>query len=153
MSLLRPGQVLSGAHWRYRIVEALHGDTTHLSSVFKAQVLEENTVSTAPQWAVIKEASSKHTSTMTDLAREKQTYRLPGIASAACVRKMYDAIDEKTVALEWLDSTLQDIKYQPTMHTYTLIKESMKSALSCAAILDSHKFQTRQHSAIWLRNA
>ncbi|CAP97567.1 hypothetical protein PCH_Pc22g02790 [Penicillium rubens Wisconsin 54-1255] len=40
----------------------------------------------------------------------------PLVASAQCFRKMYDMIDESTIALEWLDTTLAELKYCPDMH-------------------------------------
>lgn len=65
---------------------------------------------------------------MEDLDRERQTYSLPGVAEAACFRKIYDVIHNSTngsetyLALEWLDTTLAGLKYAPNAHTYTIIE-------------------------------
>jgi len=52
MSLFSSGHVLSGAHWRYRILEPIQGDQSHFSTVFKAEVLADDAVSSAPTWFV-----------------------------------------------------------------------------------------------------
>lgn len=76
---------------------------------------------------------------MENLDRECQTYLLPGVASATCFRQMYDAIDSRTIAVEWLDTTLADIKYQPDTRTYALIKTVLKETLTTCDILDSQQ--------------
>lgn len=56
---------------------------------------------------------------------------------------MYDVIDESTVVLEWLDTTLAELDYKPDMHTYRLIKTVLKAALnSCAVLKDLKKVNT-----------
>lgn len=51
MSSLTAGQVLQGAQWDYRIVDALKGDKTHASAVFKAKVIpRENGFDNSPEW-------------------------------------------------------------------------------------------------------
>lgn len=88
---------------------------------------------------VIKPPSRTSEHIIKDLAREVQTYRLPGVASAECFRKMYDVINDSTIALEWLDTTLADVKYKPDMHTYSLILTVLRAALSSCVVLDGHK--------------
>jgi hypothetical protein len=56
VSSLAPGYILQGAHWTYRIVEPVKGDNTHISTVFKAEVvLRENARNEpkAPHWFVV----------------------------------------------------------------------------------------------------
>lgn len=53
MSFLDPGHLLRGANWGYRIVEAVKGDKTHASAVFKARVVPRENASNKPQWFVI----------------------------------------------------------------------------------------------------
>jgi hypothetical protein len=48
-------------------------------------------------------------------------YRLAGVASTECFREMYDVVDNNTIALEWLDTTLANVAYQPDKCTYSLI--------------------------------
>ncbi|KKZ61071.1 hypothetical protein EMCG_04315 [[Emmonsia] crescens] len=141
MSSLTSGQVFTGAKWNYQIVNALTGDGTHSSTVFKAKVLQKDGVLDAPQWfATLHQAGES-------LKRECEIYRLPSIASGACSRKMYDVIanpmnignsDDGSipyVAFEWLETTLQDVKYQPSMHIYAIIRTVAKTALTSCAIL------------------
>lgn len=70
--------------------------------------------------------------------RGHDTYRLPGVASAECFRKMYDVIDDNTIALEWLDTTLAEVKYQPDMCTYSLIMKCLRASLTSCVILESY---------------
>lgn len=74
------------------------------------------------------------------ITREQQAYSLPGIASATCFREMYDTIDSHTIALEWLESTMQDIKYQPTAHIYALLKTVLKQTLTACDFLARQKY-------------
>jgi hypothetical protein len=90
--------------------------------------------------AFIKTASPSDAAAIKDIQRECQTYRLPGVASAECFRKMYEIIDDNTIALEWLDTTLQEVKYQPDMRTYSLIMACLRAALNSCVILESHKY-------------
>lgn len=53
MSFLAPGHLLRGAKWGYRIVEAVKGDKTHASAVFKARVISRENVANTPQWFVV----------------------------------------------------------------------------------------------------
>ncbi|KAF2816716.1 uncharacterized protein BDZ99DRAFT_375363 [Mytilinidion resinicola] len=139
MSSLAPGH-LQGAHWDYRIVGTVKGDNTHASAVFKAKVVPRENAPNAPQWAIIKKASPNDEIATENLDRECQSYLLPGVASAKCFRQMYDVIDNRTIALEWLDTTLADVKYQPNMHTYALIKTVLKEMLTSCNILDGQQY-------------
>lgn len=53
MSSLTSGQVLAGAKWNYRLIDALEGDGTHQSVAFKAKVIPKYGVLDAPQWFVM----------------------------------------------------------------------------------------------------
>jgi hypothetical protein len=54
MSSLTPGHVLRGARWNYRVLEPVKGDSTHISTVFKAQVVpRECVVPEVPEWFVV----------------------------------------------------------------------------------------------------
>ncbi|RAH60505.1 hypothetical protein BO85DRAFT_365314 [Aspergillus piperis CBS 112811] len=72
------------------------------------------------------------------MKRERQAYRHPGVASSACFRKMYDEIDSSTIALEWLDTTLAEVKYQPSMRIYSLIVTFMRAALTSCIVLEGY---------------
>lgn len=74
-----------------------------------------------------------------NMQREVLTYRLPGVASAKCFRKMYDVIDDSTIALEWLDTTLAEVEYHPDMRIYSLIKTFLRAAFTSCVVLESHK--------------
>lgn len=59
---------------------------------------------------------------------------------------MYDAmIDDGTdgsvtyIALEWLDTTLAEVKYQPDSLTYALIKTVLKATLTSCVVLEDQK--------------
>ncbi|KXG53972.1 uncharacterized protein PGRI_010220 [Penicillium griseofulvum] len=147
---LTPGQVLRGVRWNYRILEHIKGDNTHISNIFKAQVVPRNTrvatkVPKVPQWltlpprALIKVAWPNDENTTKCLQREVLTYRLPGVASAECFRKLYDIIDDSTIALEWLDTTLAEVKYHPDMKIYSLIKSVLRAAFTSCVVLEDHK--------------
>lgn len=161
MSSLAPGNILQGAHWNYRVVNPVKGDNTHTSSVFKAEVLSRlnaRNAPGAPQWfvmfyslprplrlnmlsrALIKVASPSDAASTENMNRETRTYHLPGVASTHCFRKMYDVIDNSTVALEWLDTTLAEVEYQPTMHTYFLLMSVLRAALTSCVVLESHGY-------------
>lgn len=102
---------------------------------------------TLPIRAFIKTASPKDPHARESLKRECEIYRLPSIASGVCFRKMYDVITNPMsisnsddgsipyVALEWLEATLADVKYQPSMHIYAIIRTVVKTGLASCAIL------------------
>lgn len=52
MPSLAPGHVLPGGKWNYRIHEIVHGDKTHTSTVYKAEVVPNKTSHDVPQWSV-----------------------------------------------------------------------------------------------------
>ncbi|KAJ9217141.1 hypothetical protein DTO166G4_1196 [Paecilomyces variotii] len=145
-SSLRPGDLLQGAHWDYRLIDAVKGDNTHTSTVFKAKVIPHKDGANNPLWAIIKAAPPGNATARENLDRERSTYHLPGVASAVCFRKMYDAmIDDGTdgsvtyIALEWLDTTLAEVKYQPDSLTYALIKTVLKATLTSCVVLEDQK--------------
>ncbi|KAF2452535.1 hypothetical protein BDY21DRAFT_388547 [Lineolata rhizophorae] len=127
-------------HWDYRILDAIKGDATHTSTVFKAEVVPHENVSNPPKWALIKTASPEDADATENLGCECTSYRLPGVSSAAWFREMYDVIDDMTIAVEWLDTTLAEVKYQPDMRTYALIKTFLKAALTSCVVLDGPRY-------------
>ncbi|PYH46601.1 uncharacterized protein BP01DRAFT_338092 [Aspergillus saccharolyticus JOP 1030-1] len=142
MSSLAPGHILRGTHWSYQISQPLRGDRTQTSSIFKAEVIQacNDNSSTTPRWASIKVASPSDPISVQNLAREYQVYCLPAIASAKCFRTFYDLIDNKTIALEWLDTTLAEVEYQPTTYIYSLISEVLRALLQSCVILEALGF-------------
>ncbi|KAF7447410.1 hypothetical protein A1F99_088570 [Pyrenophora tritici-repentis] len=48
LARLAPGQTLAGARWDYRIVNAIKGDNSHQSTVYKAEVHPRTDVSDSP---------------------------------------------------------------------------------------------------------
>jgi hypothetical protein len=54
MSSLTSGHVLRGACWNYRVLEPVKGDNTHISTVFKAQIVarDSRVVPEVPEWFV-----------------------------------------------------------------------------------------------------
>lgn len=71
---------------------------------------------------------------------ELACYRLPKVTSTPCFRRMYDVIDDSTIALEWLDNTLLEVEYHPTLENYILIKEVLRAALTSCIILGDQGF-------------
>lgn len=94
---------------------------------------------TLPPRALIKKASNFEHATV-NLQREVNIYGLPDVASAKCFRKMYEKIDDSTIALEWLDTTLAEVTYRPDMRTYSIIKAVLKAVFTSCAILEGHKY-------------
>lgn len=90
--------------------------------------------------ALIKTVSPDDESGILCLERECQNYPLPGIASAKCFRTMYDVLDSRTVALEWLDTTLAGIKYKHDTPTIAMIKTVLREALTSCEILAAKKY-------------
>jgi hypothetical protein len=127
---------------------------------------------TLPLRAMIKTASPQDTIATENLRREYTSYRLPGVCSAACFRKMYDKIDDCTLAVECLDTTLAEVEYRPDMRTYALIKSCLGAALASSDILNCQghvntgavynlresafayrsRLQTRQYAFFWCWN-
>lgn len=75
---------------------------------------------------------------MENMDRERRTYRLPGVASTECFRKMYDVVDNSAIALEWLDTTLAELKYQPDLRTYSLIRTCLRAVLTSCVVLEDY---------------
>ncbi|KAK4920478.1 hypothetical protein LTR66_016728 [Elasticomyces elasticus] len=88
--------------------------------------------------AVIKKVSN-YEHAARDLQREVKTYGLPGVASAECFRKMYEKIDDSTIALEWLDTTLAEVEYRPEMRIYSVITAVLKAAFTSYIILEDQQ--------------
>ncbi|KAK2748459.1 hypothetical protein FQN55_004399 [Onygenales sp. PD_40] len=155
MSTLASGQLLTGAKWNYQIIDALGGDGTHKSAAFKAEVLPKNGVLDAPQWAFIKTAAPNDQHAKENLKRECESYLIPSIASGACFRKMYDVIGDPMnigngdggsvpyTAFEWLETTLADVQYRPSMSNYAIIRAVVKTVLrSCIILADRELVNT-----------
>ncbi|KAL3477402.1 hypothetical protein BJX99DRAFT_269811 [Aspergillus californicus] len=125
MLSLPPGSIVQGARWNYRILNPVKGDNTHISTVFKADVVPLEDARSAlkiPKWAFIKVASPSDAIAMQNLDRERQTYQLP-----------------VTLALEWLDTTLAEVKYLPDIRTYSLIMTFLRAVLT-SRVLEDHKY-------------
>ena len=90
--------------------------------------------------AILKKDLPENNFAAENLERECQSYRIPGVASATCFRQLYDVIDNHTIALEWLDSTLADMKFQPNTRTYVITKVVLKETLTSCVILDRQKY-------------
>ncbi|KAH9212197.1 hypothetical protein DL95DRAFT_509553 [Leptodontidium sp. 2 PMI_412] len=152
MSSYAPRRVLRGTHWNYRIIDTVSGDNTHTSFAFKAEViLLENTLN-IPRWAFIKGAPVSDVTAMENLDRECRRYRIPGVASAACFRRMCDVIDthdsEMYIALEWLDTTLAQLKYLPNMRTYAIIATFLKAVLESCVVLEIQKYVNTDYKPV-----
>ncbi|RMD44479.1 hypothetical protein DV735_g752, partial [Chaetothyriales sp. CBS 134920] len=127
-----PNHVLPGTLWDYRILRPLQAGGTKTSSVFQAEVLPHQGVNEAPKWALIKTADNERGFSKENLDRELQNYRSPNIATAACFRKLYDAIspdDTLVLALEWLDTTLAELQFQHDRDSYAVIEAFLDAAL------------------------
>ncbi|KAJ5158230.1 uncharacterized protein N7500_007881 [Penicillium coprophilum] len=144
ISSLCAGNILQGAYWDYRILNLVEGDNTHISTVFKAEVIPHEhprSAPKAPQWAFIKGALPDDAIAVKNLNRELHAYSLPGVASSQCFRKLYDVIDDSTIALEWLDTTLAEVKYQPNdIGTHSLIVSVLRAALNSCAVLAGSRY-------------
>ncbi|KAE8154171.1 hypothetical protein BDV25DRAFT_136098 [Aspergillus avenaceus] len=150
MSSLVPGYIIQGARWDYRNLEHVKGYNTHTSNVFKAEIVQRTNSSSnalkSPQWALIKEASSSDAISMENMNRECQVYDLPGVNTAKCFRQIYDVIDNRTIALEWLDTTLADVQYHPNARrTYSLIVAVLRAGLTSCILLERHKRVNTDH--------
>jgi hypothetical protein len=90
--------------------------------------------------AIVKAALPTEPTTIENIDRERTIYRLAGVSSAACFRQIYDVLHDNTIALEWLDTTLAEVTFQPNMRTYALIKALLKAALQSCIVLDNHGY-------------
>ena len=48
------------------------------------------------------------------------------------------AASDKYVALEWLETTLAQVKYHPGKDTYILVEKVLSAALHSCVVLESH---------------
>ncbi|KAJ9302768.1 hypothetical protein DTO271G3_142 [Paecilomyces variotii] len=126
---LRPGDLLQGAHWDYRVIDAVKGDSMHPSTVFKAKVIPHKDGANTPLWATIKAAPPGNATARENLDRERSTYHLHGVFSAVCFRKMYDAMIGSGT-----DGS------QPDSLTYALIKTVLKATLTSCVVLEDEKY-------------
>ncbi|KAJ6162836.1 hypothetical protein N7497_002815 [Penicillium chrysogenum] len=69
----------------------------------------------------------------------------PLVASAQCFRKMYDIIDESTIALEWLDTTLAELKYCPDIRICSLIRSFLRAALTSCVVLENYEYMNTDY--------
>lgn len=86
---------------------------------------------TRPLRSLIKVALPGDEIATKNMQREVLTYRLPDVASAECFRKMYDIID---------DSTLAEVKYCPNMHIYSLAKSFLRAAFTSCVVLENYEY-------------
>ncbi|PYI07048.1 hypothetical protein BO78DRAFT_418202 [Aspergillus sclerotiicarbonarius CBS 121057] len=133
MSSLVPGFILRGARWNYRILHTITGDNTHISTIFKAAVFPHENADQHP------DAPKYDSRSVKCMDRERQAYQLPNVASAECFRKMYDVIDNSTLALEWLETTLAEVVYRPDKDTYALIVSFLRATLTSCVVLEAHQ--------------
>lgn len=59
MSSLALGHILPGTKWDYHIIAAVEGDSTHASTVFKAEVVPHEDTISAPKWSVVLHQTQK----------------------------------------------------------------------------------------------
>ena len=55
---------------------------------------------------------------------------------------MYEKIDDSTIALEWLDTTLAEMKYRPEMRIYSVITAVKAAFTSCIILGDQQHVNT-----------
>lgn len=161
ISSLQTGHLLHGAKWDYRIVAAIEGDNTRIRCLQAKVINQREIVFDSPQWfvllyrpcsssetkkttghlrrAVIKRAPPADETATENLDRERRIYLLPGVASATCFRKMWDVIDSRTIALEWMDTTLAATRYQPDMRNYAILKVVLTETLTSCDLLDGQQ--------------
>ncbi|OOF91832.1 hypothetical protein ASPCADRAFT_133908 [Aspergillus carbonarius ITEM 5010] len=142
---LPSGFIIHGSRWSYRIIYQIGGGgKEHNFTVFKAEVIPHNIPSptynapTPPQWAVIKIPSPRqwHATGMTFMECERLAYSFADVNTSGYFRQLYQMIDHRTLALEWMDTTLDQIPYQPNMRTFSLILIVLKAVLESCVILD-----------------
>lgn len=90
--------------------------------------------------AIIKTASIDDGVAKENLKRERQIYNLPGIASARCFRRMYDTFEDHSIALELLETTLANVKYQSNNQCYAIIKAVLKEKLTSCDVLAGQNY-------------
>ncbi|KAH8731054.1 hypothetical protein GQ44DRAFT_372052 [Phaeosphaeriaceae sp. PMI808] len=87
---LRIGQMLRGAKWNYRLIEALNNHIAS-SDVSKAEIIHRTESQFTGKWAVIKTSSQQNI--LAFLKHEHDYYMNPVIRSSFHFRAMYDAIN------------------------------------------------------------
>ncbi|KAJ5549669.1 hypothetical protein N7535_002394, partial [Penicillium sp. DV-2018c] len=132
VSSLTPGHVRRGACWNYHALKSIKADQTHISTVFEARVVPHN-ARVVPDRHLVTNATK-------NMQREVLTCQPSDVASAKRFRgKMYDIIYDTTIALEWLDTSITEVKYHPDIQTYTLVNSLSRAALSGFLILENHE--------------
>jgi hypothetical protein len=76
---------------------------------------------------------------MRSMGREIRAHSIPGVGSSECFRKNM-MFDQNTSALEWLDTTLADLKYLSNMSTYSFIMSVLRAALGSCVVLECHGY-------------
>ncbi|KAE8353223.1 hypothetical protein BDV28DRAFT_157211 [Aspergillus coremiiformis] len=122
MSSLAPGCTLQGARWDYRILTPIKGDNTHISTVFKAEVIPRENAGNTPKAPPVVLALPSDVIAKENMDRERQTYHLPGINSADCFREMYDKIE----STEYI-------------YIYSLIMAVLRASLTSCILLEGHQ--------------
>lgn len=89
---------------------------------------------------MIKTAPAEDAVAKENLRRELASYHLPEVSSAPCFRRLYDEIDNCTLAGEWLETTLAEMEYRPDACTYALIQLSLDAALTSCVVLDNQNY-------------
>ena len=96
--------------------------------------------------AVIKTALPDNRDAVACLKREQETYRLPSVQSSSYFRRLYEVIrnsdgDSESppyLVLEWMDTTLRDLDYEPHTNGHNFFKTIMETVLSSIVILIKH---------------
>ncbi|KAJ5493845.1 hypothetical protein N7463_009932 [Penicillium fimorum] len=78
---------------------------------------------------------------MENIDRKIRVYSLPGVTSTRCFRKLYGVIDNSTIVLEWLDTTLAELRYKPNdIGTHSLIASVIRAAITSCVVLVGSKY-------------
>ncbi|PWY81600.1 hypothetical protein BO94DRAFT_470166 [Aspergillus sclerotioniger CBS 115572] len=146
---LQPGRIIRGSRWSrwsFRILEHIGGGKLeHQRSIqFKAEVIPNDDRDASdkapppPQWAVIKigRRNQWYNSKMTPMKSERLFYGLKSICEAQCFRKSYELISYGTLALEWMDTTLDRIPYKGYKKQFPLLLAVLKTLLQSCVVLD-----------------
>ncbi|KOS43136.1 hypothetical protein ACN38_g5940 [Penicillium nordicum] len=76
-----------------------------------------------------------------NMERELHPYHLLGVAFTQYFWETYYVIDGSTVALEWLDTTFEELKYQPSdISTHSLIVAVLIVALTSCVVLEDSEY-------------
>ncbi|KAI2642927.1 hypothetical protein GGS21DRAFT_544959 [Xylaria nigripes] len=137
---LAPPRFLEGKLYNYHTIKPVGGSKDskgkQLSTVWKAKPSQSEDITDIPKRAIIKMVPPGDEGARASLECERALYQLPEVRNSSCFRKMYDDVNEDIIALEWLDTTLADVKWNPFhMNSYRIIKEVLKAALESCVIL------------------